>query len=126
MRNDIIRRALLSAVPALISYALLLKQPDARTVAFASIVATQLAQTLDEGRAEGRLTKSVLGAVAGSGGMLVAAIMLPSLRTILNLAPLSPLGWSLIGAGAASAVITNRVYQRYSSEKENRLVLAYQ
>ena len=126
LRNDIIRRALLSAVPALISYALLLKQPDARTVAFASIVTTQLAQTLDEGRAEGRLTKSVLGAVAGSGGMLVAAIMLPSLRTILNLAPLSPLGWSLIGAGAASAVITNRVYQRYSSEKENRLVLSYQ
>ena len=113
---------MLSAVPALVSYIIMLKQPDARTVAFASIVATQLAQTLDEGRAEGRLTKSVLGAVAGSGGMLVAALMLPSLRHILNLAPLSPLGWSLIGAGALSAVITNRIYQRYGIEREYRLL----
>jgi calcium-translocating P-type ATPase len=126
LRNDIIRRAMLSAIPALVSYALMLKRPDARTVAFASIVATQLAQTLDEGRAEGRLTKSVLGAVAGSGGMLVAALMLPSWRHILNLAPLSPLGWSLIGAGALSAVITNRIYQRYSTEKEYRLLYASQ
>jgi cation-transporting ATPase I len=120
--NDIIRRATLSAVPALISYMLLLRQPDARTVAFASIVASQLSQTLDEGRAEGHLTKSVLGAVAGSGGMLLAALMLPPLRSALNLAPLSPLGWSLIGAGAVSAVLVNRAYQRYSSEKEYRLL----
>ncbi len=124
--NDIIRRAMLSAVPALISYAILLKQPDARTVAFASIVATQLAQTLDEGRAEGRLTNAVLGAVAGSGGMLLAALMLPGLRSALNLAPLSPLGWSLIGAGALSAVIVNRAYQWYSTEKEDRLLYAHQ
>jgi magnesium-transporting ATPase (P-type) len=126
LRNDIIRRAMLSAVPALISYALMLKRPDARTVAFASIVATQLAQTLDEGWAEGRLTKSVLGAVAGSGGMLVAALMLPSLRHILNLATPSPLGWSLIGAGALAAVIVNRVYQRYGAEREYRPLYAHQ
>ncbi len=125
LRNDIIRRAMLSAVPALISYVIMLKQPDARTVAFASIVATQLAQTLDEGWAEGRLTKSVLGAVAGSGGMLVAALMLPSLRHILNLTTLSPLGWSLIGAGALAAVITNRVYQRYGAEREYRPLYAH-
>ncbi|HEX3642404.1 MAG TPA: HAD-IC family P-type ATPase, partial [Ktedonobacteraceae bacterium] len=126
LRNDIIRRAMLSAVPALISYAIMLKRPDARTVAFASIVATQLAQTLDEGWAEGRLTKSVLGAVAGSGGMLVAALMLPSLRHILNLATPSPLGWSLIGAGALAAVIANRVYQRYGTEREYRPLYAHQ
>ncbi len=125
LRNDIIRRAMLSAIPALISYMLLLKQPDARTVAFASIVATQLAQTLDEGRAEGRLTKSVLGAVAGSGGMLVAAIMLPSLRTMLNLAALSPLGWSLIGAGALAAVLVNRMYQQYGTKNEYRLLYSH-
>lgn len=120
LRNDIIRRAMLSAVPALLSYTFLLKQPDARTVAFASIVATQLAQTLDEGRAEGRLTKSVLGAVAGSGGMLVAALTVPSLRNVLNLAPPSPLGWSLIGAGALAAVIVNRMYQNNGTQKEYR------
>src|SRR5207302_10169152 len=60
LRNDIIRRAMLSAVPALISYAIMLKRPDARTVAFASIVATQLAQTLDEGWAEGVRPNSLL------------------------------------------------------------------
>jgi hypothetical protein len=108
---------MLSAVPALVSYLIILKRPDARTVAFASIIATQLAQTLDEGRAEGHLTKSVLGAVAGSGGMLIAALMLPTLRNILNLAPLSPLGWSLIGAGALAAVVTNRIYQHYELER---------
>jgi len=120
LRNDIARRAILSAVPALVSYMIMLKRPDARTIAFASIIATQLAQTLDEGRAEGRLTKPVLGAVASSGGMLVAALMLPGLRNILNLAPPSPLGWSLIGAGALAAVIANRVYQQYDAKREYR------
>src|SRR5205807_9666044 len=33
LRNDIIRRAMLSAIPALIAYAIMLKRPDARTVA---------------------------------------------------------------------------------------------
>ncbi len=116
---------MLSAVPALVSYLIMLKQPDARTVAFASIVATQLAQTLDEGRAEGRLTKSVLGAVAGSGGMLIAALMLPTLRNILNLAIPSALGWSLIGAGALAAVIANRMYQYYGTEREYQTALLY-
>ncbi len=82
---------------------------QARTVAFASIVATQLAQTLDAGRAEGGLSRSVLGAVAGSAGMLVAALAARPLRGFFGLAVPGPLGWTLVGAGALAAVLLGRV-----------------
>ena len=63
LRRDIIRRGLATALPALGAFILALgvsALPQARTVAFASIVATQLAQTLDAGHAEGTLTRPVL------------------------------------------------------------------
>jgi hypothetical protein len=79
-------------------------------VAFASIVATQLSQTLDLGRVEGGLSRSVLGAVAGSAGALIAALTVPPLRTFLGLATPTPVGWTLIGAGAVAAVGISRVF----------------
>jgi len=112
LRNEIFRRAIISAGPALVSYLLMLGAstlPEARSVAYASIIATQLAQTLDAGRAEGRLTRSVFGAVAGSTGMLIATLGVPPLRTFLNLVMPGPLGWALIGGGALLAVVLNRV-----------------
>ena len=59
--------------PSLAAFALTLGSsalPQARSVAFASIVSTQLAQTLDVGWAEGTLTRSVFGAVVGSAAVL--------------------------------------------------------
>ncbi len=112
LRRDAVRRGLSTAVPALTAYVLALRAgplPVARTVAFASIVATQLAQTLDAGRAEGGLSRSVLGAVAGSAGLLVAALTVPALRDFLSLALPPPLGWALIGAGALVAVLLGRL-----------------
>lgn len=112
LRNEIFRRASISAGPALVSYLVMLGAgtlPEARAVAYASIIATQLAQTLDAGRAEGRLTRSVFGAVAGSTGMLIATLGVPPLRTFLNLVMPGPLGWALIGSGALLAVVLNRV-----------------
>ncbi len=112
LRRDAARRGLSTAVPALASYLLALRAgplPVARTVAFASIVATQLAQTLDAGRAEGGLSRSVLGAVVGSAGLLVAALTVPALREFLSLALPPPLGWALIGAGALVAVLLGRL-----------------
>ena len=84
-------------------------------VASASIVATQLAQTLDAGRSEGGLSRSVLGAVAGSAGLLVAALTVRPLRGFLGLATPGPLGLALVGAGAIVAVLLGRVRSSSSS-----------
>ncbi len=118
LRNDILRRGTATAAPALAAYSLALRSgglPQARTVAFASIVATQLAQTLDAGRVEGGLTRSVLGAVAGSAGLLLAALTVRPLRDFLGLITPGPLGWTLVGTGALVAMLIGRVRSSPSS-----------
>jgi calcium-translocating P-type ATPase len=112
LRRDILRRALATAAPALGAYLITLRSarvPVARTAAFASIVATQLAQTLDVGWAEGGLSHSVLGAVAGSAAMLLATLAVPQARGFLGLTMLPPLGWALVGGGALVAVLLGRM-----------------
>ncbi len=112
LRNDILRRGIATAAPALAAYILSLRSSglaEARSVAFASIVATQLAQTLDAGRSEGGLSRSVLGAVAGSAGLLLSALIARPLRGFLGLATPGPLGLALVGAGAIVAVLLGRV-----------------
>jgi magnesium-transporting ATPase (P-type) len=111
LRSEVIRRGIATTLPSLISYLVMLGSglPQARSVAFASIVATQLAQTLDSGWSEGTLTKPVLSAVAGSVGVLLATFTVPPLRAFLQLALPSPFGWALIGTGAVAAVSVNRV-----------------
>jgi len=112
LRRDIVRRAISTAAPSLAAYLLALGAgglPQARSVAFASIVATQLAQTLDAGWAEGSLTRPVLGAVGGSAGVLVAALTVPPVRDVLNLVTPTPLGWTLVGTVSVGAVLLNRV-----------------
>src|SRR5260370_888406 len=74
-----------------------------------SSVAAQLAQTLDAGWTEGRLSSSVLGAVGGSAGMLVSALTVGPLRNLLGLAAPGPVGWGLIGTVAAASVVLNRI-----------------
>jgi magnesium-transporting ATPase (P-type) len=113
LRHDVVRRGGATAVPAMAAYMVALRSgslPQARAVAFASIVATQLAQTLDLGRVEGGLSRPVLGTVAGSAGQLVAALTVPPLRTFLGLATPTPVGWILIGAGSIAAVGISRVF----------------
>jgi magnesium-transporting ATPase (P-type) len=113
LRQDVVRRGGATAAPALAAYMVALRSgglPEARAVAFASIVATQLSQTLDLGRVEGGLSRPVLGAVAGSAGALVAALTVPPLRTFLGLATPTPVGWTLIAAGAVAAVGISRVF----------------
>src|SRR6266566_288620 len=80
LRNDIVRRGLATALPALAAYGVMLGSstlPQARSVAFASVVMNQLAQTLDAGRFEGGLTRSVFSAVVGSAGVLAATFAIP-------------------------------------------------
>jgi magnesium-transporting ATPase (P-type) len=111
LRRDVARRATSTAAPSLAAYLIALggELPHARSVAFASIVATQLAQTLDAGWAEGSLTRPVVGAVGGSAGVLVAALTVPPVRDVLSLVTPTPLGWTLVGTGAVAAVLLNRV-----------------
>lgn len=110
--KEVLRRGLATALPSLTAYLVALGRgslPQARAVAFASIVLTQLAQTLMVGRAEGHLTRPVLGAVGGSLGVLLAAFSLPPLRRFLNLVIPSPVNLLLMGGSALTALLVNRV-----------------
>ncbi|CAN5630300.1 hypothetical protein BH20ACT11_BH20ACT11_03980 [soil metagenome] len=112
LRNDVLRRGVATAAPSLAAYMIALRSsslPQARAVAYASIVVTQLAQTLDVGRAEGGLSRSVAGAVAGSAVLLGATFAVSPLRTFLNLTLPTPLGWTLVGAGTLAAVLLGRL-----------------
>jgi cation-transporting P-type ATPase I len=81
---------------------------QAQAVAFTSIVGTQLAQTVDIGRAQGRLTGSVAGAVVASAAVVAAAVRLPGLRTFLGFATPSLPGVALAGGASVSAVAMGR------------------
>ncbi|HEV2122676.1 MAG TPA: HAD-IC family P-type ATPase, partial [Chloroflexota bacterium] len=111
LRKDIFRRARATAAPTLAAYLIALRSgsiPMARTVAFASIITTQLAQTLDVGWAEEGLSRSVLGAVVGSAGLLIATFIIRPLRDFLSLAVLSPFGWGLVGVASLVALLLGR------------------
>ena len=105
LRADVARRGLATGLTSLAAYALArpLGPGQAGTVAFASVVATQLAQTLDLGRSHGTLSRSVVGAVGGSLATLAAAVTLPPLRGFLGLAVPSPAGLALVVAASLAA-----------------------
>jgi len=112
LRRDVARRGAATGLPTLATHLVALRLgglPMARTVAFAGIIGTQLAQTLDAGRGESGLSRSVLGAVLGSAGLFFATLTISPLRGFLGLALPSPLGWGLIGASAVAALLINRV-----------------
>jgi cation-transporting P-type ATPase I len=109
LRAEILRRGAATAAPALTAYALagrLRAQPQ--TVAFASIVSTQLAQTLDAGRLDGRLSGSVAGAVGGTAALLALTVTLPATQAFFGLAAPSLPAIALIGGAAGAAVLLGR------------------
>jgi cation-transporting ATPase I len=111
LRKDVLRRATATGASALGAYLLSRRSAslsEAGSVAFASIVATQLAQTLDAGRIEGTLSLTVAGAVAASAGVLGATILVPPVRRLLGLAVPGPFGWILVGTAAAASVVLSR------------------
>ena len=112
LRNDILRRGLATALPSLAAYIVMLGRadlPQAQAVAFASVIVTQFAQTLDAGRTEGGLTRIVLGAVGGSFAVLLATVTIPPVRSFLSLVMPTPLGWAVIGGAGLAAVALSRV-----------------
>jgi calcium-translocating P-type ATPase len=100
LRDDVLRRGWATAAPALAAYALATRlgtPAQARSVAFGGIVTTQLAQTVSLGRSEDSLTRPVLGAIAGSGGFALAAMVFPPLSGFLGLGLPTLSGFGLIG-----------------------------
>jgi calcium-translocating P-type ATPase len=111
LRRDIIRRGVATGIPSIGAYLFMQAAggpQQASAVAFTSVVTTQLAQTLDVGRVEGILSRPVVGAVAASLGLLVATVSLPPIRNSLGLFSPSPLGWGVVAASSAAAVVISR------------------
>jgi calcium-translocating P-type ATPase len=111
LRADVMKRAAATAAPSFAAFGLALRLgtlPQARTVAFMSLVSTQLAQTLDAGWSEGGYTRPVVAAVFGSAGLLGTSLLVPPLRAFLGLGMPTPLGWALVGGGAVLAVLLSR------------------
>lgn len=106
LRNAIVRRATITASPSLAAFLISLRFEGfqrARTVGFASIALTQLAQDLDGSRTQSGSNRWMLGAVGASAGVLAAALAVPPFRTLLDLSFPTPLGFALITASAVSA-----------------------
>ncbi|HZT98003.1 MAG TPA: HAD-IC family P-type ATPase [Chloroflexota bacterium] len=104
--RDISRRGVATAGPSLAAFLLALRSGDvayAQSVAFASLVGTQLAQTLQMGQTEGSLTRSVFAAVGGSSTVLAAAFLIPQVRGFLGLVLLGPSGVVLVSAASVAA-----------------------
>ncbi len=113
LRRDVFRRGTATTLPALAAYLVSLSNStpaQAGAVAFGTIVATQLAQTLDAGWSEGNLNLPVLGAVGGSAAFLASTLTLSPMRALLGLAMPTVAGWSLIGGGAVAAVALSRIF----------------
>jgi magnesium-transporting ATPase (P-type) len=111
LRADIIRRGIATGAPSFAAYVLAsraLSPAAGGSVGYASIVTTQLAQTIDVGQAEGRLTGPVLGAVGGSLAVLALTLSVPSLRNFLGLAPPTVPGLLITGGASVLAVALGR------------------
>jgi len=111
LRRGILNRAVATALPSFGAYALSARgaaPARQRAVAFTSIVSTQLAQTLDLGYAEGRLSPEVLSAVGGSAAFVGAALTVPPVQSFLGLAPPTPFGLVLCAAAALASVAISR------------------
>jgi magnesium-transporting ATPase (P-type) len=109
LRRDVIRRGVATSLPALA--AVLAAGPlgaAPQTVGFASIILTQLAQTVQAGWREDPLSPPVLAAIAGTGGMLGVALTLPPLRRFLALPPTTVRSLALAAGTAPAAVLLAR------------------
>ncbi len=108
LRAEILTRAVATAGPAIVAYAiarLLLAPARAQSVGFASIVVTQLTQTLDASRAAGGVSRATGAAVGATVAALAAALHVRPLTGFLGLTSPGLLGWLLITAAGAAAPV---------------------
>jgi calcium-translocating P-type ATPase len=134
LRRDVLRRGIATGLPSLAAFLLMQgtgRQAEAGSVAFTSVVVTQLAQTLEVGRVQGTLSPQVIGAVAGSLAVLLSTVALPPLRNLLGLQMPSPFGWSAVATAAAGAVVISKAISALTSvfeadREDTQLLLSYQ
>ncbi|MBV9310411.1 MAG: cation-transporting P-type ATPase, partial [Solirubrobacterales bacterium] len=121
LRQSVLRRGVATAVPSFVAYLLARGSEPAsrRGVAFTSVVTGQLAQTLDVGRAEGRLSPEVLGAVAGSLAFVGAAVAFGPFQQFLGLALPGPFGLALCLAATLSSVAMSRILGSENDSKNS-------
>jgi cation-transporting P-type ATPase I len=112
LRVEIVRRGVATTVPALAAYLIAdRKRIQPQTVAFASIVCTQLSQTLDLGRLDGRISGAVARAVGATTALLALTMTLPPLKRFFGLAAPSPVAVVLIaGASVAAAPLAQKLW----------------
>jgi calcium-translocating P-type ATPase len=105
LRTEILHRGTATAIPALGTYVLALPLGvlQARSAAFASVVSTQLALTLDAGRGDKGLSGPVIGAVGGTAAIMVGGLTVAPVRSFFGFGPLSPVMWVAVAASAMSA-----------------------
>lgn len=123
--KEIMHRAVTTGSGALLGWSLARltgTKRRASTVALATLVGTQLAQTVQSG---GR-SKQVIGAAVGSALVLGAIIQVPSVSRAFGCTPLGPFGWGIaVGSTAAAAFgstwlpgFVERVRDRASADGE--------
>ncbi len=126
LRNDIVLRGLATALPSIVTYAVMLTAgslPLARSVAYGSVIMAQLAQTLDSGRSAHGLTRPVMLACFGSAAILLLTFTVPWARSFLCLVIPTPLGWGLIAFASLASVLLSRVFAFVRVVRPHRILL---
>jgi calcium-translocating P-type ATPase len=110
LRIEILRRGITTAVPTLAAYAAALRSSPAQasTVAYASLVGCQLGHALDTARASGAGAADASRTITSTLGLLAATLVVPPLRSMLGLAPLTATGWALILLASCGAILLDR------------------
>ncbi|SCL16020.1 ATPase, P-type (transporting), HAD superfamily, subfamily IC [Micromonospora rhizosphaerae] len=84
------------------------RRQRAGTVALASLVGTQLGQTV----LAGGTSPTVLASTAASIGVLVAVVQTPGVSQFFGCTPLGPVGWSIAAGSALGATFANGALTR--------------
>ena len=84
------------------------RRKRAGTVALASLVGTQLGQTV----LAGGTSPTVLASTAASVGVLVAVVQTPGVSQFFGCTPLGPVGWSIAAGSALGATFANGALTR--------------
>jgi cation-transporting P-type ATPase I len=109
--RDAFRRGIATGVPSLGAYLwtrVTAGPAEAGAVTFASIICSQLAQTLDIGQDHGMLGRSTVLAVGGSLAALGLAVGVGPVAGFLGLAAPSAQGWATVAASSAAAIVLSR------------------
>jgi magnesium-transporting ATPase (P-type) len=114
LRRDLVRHAVATGVPTLGAYWWMRAAAgpaEAGAVAFASLIGTQLAQTLEAGKTQGFRSLSVLATVGGTLAALGLGLGVPPVREFFGLVAPSALGWGAVAASSVAAAALSRVLE---------------